>query len=288
MAQPEAGAAPDRTIIEILLRRDVAITATCLLVLVLLSWWWLWQEATRMASMSGMTAMPDMPDMDAMTMMPPDPWSGAYLVTAFLMWAIMMVAMMLPSASPMILLHARFARRSGSKGADSLLFLLSYLVLWAIFALAAALGQAALLHSGLLTGMSLALDSRQIAAVLLIAAGAYQFSPVKQSCLSHCRSPLSFLMRHWRPGRAGAVRMGLRHGLYCLGCCALLMLLLFVGGVMNLGWIALLTIIVMTEKFSPAWLRMDRFLASGLLILGFAMLALSTDIFPIASGSFLS
>lgn len=281
MAQPEPGLTQDRTILEALLRREVAVTGFCVFMLVLLAWWWVWREASGMAAMN---AMPDMPDM---VMPAPDPWSAAYLGTAFLMWTIMMVAMMLPAAAPMILLHARFSRRSGGNAADTLLFTLSYIGLWTLFALLAALGQALLLASGLITQMSLALSEQRLAALLLIAAGAYQFSTLKQACLANCRSPVGFLMRHWRPGRTGALRLGVRHGLYCLGCCAVLMLLLFVGGVMNLGWIALLTIIVAAEKFSPDWLRISQWIASGLLVLGFALFAFSFGTFPIALRTFL-
>lgn len=284
MARPDARPADDRTLLETLLHREVAVTGLCLLALVLLAWWWLLHQAVDMAAMQ---AMPDMPDMPSMVMTPPDPWSAAYLGTAFLMWAIMMIAMMLPSASPMILLHTRFSRRSGGNAADSLIFILSYVGLWALFALLAALGQALFLAGGLISQMTLALSGQRLTALLLIAAGAYQLSPLKQACLAHCRSPAGFLMRYWRPGRFGSVQLGVRHGLYCLGCCALLMLLLFVGGVMNLGWIALLTIAVAAEKFSPAWLRISRFIAFGLLIFGFALFTLSFETFPIALRNFL-
>ncbi len=201
------------------------------------------------------------------------PWSAAYLLSAFVMWALMMVAMMLPSAAPMILFYARFARRSGMRGAAAAtaVFVLSYIAIWTLFSALAALLQAALVAAGAASAMELALGDRRVAGLLLGLAGLYQLTPLKRSCLASCRSPLDFLMRQWRPGPAGALRLGLAHGLFCLGCCWALMALLFVGGVMNLAWIAALAVVVMAEKLAPARLRLRQVLGIVLILAGIAL-----------------
>ncbi|MGH6833826.1 MAG: DUF2182 domain-containing protein, partial [Methyloceanibacter sp.] len=167
-----------------------------------------------------------------------------------------MVAMMLPSASPMVLLYARVARQAERQGhtanapAAIAAFASAYLALWILFSLLATAVQWGLEHLGALSAM---MSSRValLSGGLLMAAGLYQLTPLKAACLSHCRGPAQFLAAHWRPGVRGAWRMGLAHGLYCIGCCAVLMLLLFVGGVMNLLWIAGLTLFVAIEKLAP-------------------------------------
>ncbi len=180
-----------------------------------------------MAGMAGMSAPPGWP-----------------LVAA--MWIVMMVAMMLPSAAPAILLYATVHRRSSAEAPPTLAFLLGYLACWTVFAMVAAVLQLAIAEP-----MSMAVESRAASAGLLIAAGLYQLSPLKDACLGRCRSPAQFLTRHYRPGASGAFRLGLLHGAYCVGCCWLLMALLFVGGVMNLLWIAGLTLLVAAEKLVP-------------------------------------
>jgi predicted metal-binding membrane protein len=204
------------------------------------------------------------------------PWSAAYLLAAFTMWGLMMVAMMLPSAAPMILFYARFARRSGMRRAAgaTALFVSAYLAIWALFSLLAALLQAALVGAGAASAMELALGDRRLAGLLLGLAGLYQLTPLKRACLASCRSPLDFLMRLWRPGPAGAVRLGLAHGIYCLGCCWVLMLLLFVGGVMNLAWIAGLALLVMAEKLAPARWPLSSVLGAVLILAAFALVLL--------------
>jgi predicted metal-binding membrane protein len=184
-----------------------------------------------------------------------EPWSAAYLVPAFAMWALMMVAMMLPSAVPMILLHARVARHGGGAAlpVGTVVFALAYLVLWSGFALLAALAQAALVASGAVSAMALTIGERWLAAALLVFAAAYQLSAVKRACLDKCRSPLSFVLGGFRPGPRASLRLGFAHGLYCIGCCWALMALLFVGGVMNLAWVAALGALVITEKYGPRW-----------------------------------
>jgi predicted metal-binding membrane protein len=164
-----------------------------------------------------------------------------------LMWFVMMVAMMLPSAAPMMLLYSRVrAIRSADSGiSQTWVFLLGYLAVWLLFSVAAALAQS------LLTGLAMELDNRWVKGTLLLAAGLYQLSSLKFACMRACRSPGEFLSRYWKPGWGGAVRLGLRHGVFCLGCCWLLMALLFVGGVMNLLWIVGLTLLVAAERLLP-------------------------------------
>lgn len=238
------------------------IVLACLLTLASLAWWWL--SLGGMPSSGG--TMAAMPDMAGMAMAPaPDPWSAAYLGSTFAMWAVMMVAMMLPTAAPMILLHDVFSRKNGFGAAATLTFAASYALLWTLFALLAALAQAGMVWGGLIEQASLQIGENRLIALLLAAAGLYQMSPLKRRCLAQCQSPVSFLMRNWRPGVGGALTMGLRHGLHCIGCCMFLMLLLFVGGVMNLAWIALLTGVVLAEKYLPRVLRADLVLAVVLL-----------------------
>lgn len=223
---------------------------------------WLWLATS--GDMSG----------DHMAMMTVEPWSGAYLWPAFIMWALMMVAMMLPSATPMVLLHAKLDRSpsSGHRLLHNLLFGLSYLLVWAAFSAIAAALQATLIDAGLLSAATLELGDRRLAGILLLVAAAYQLSGAKAACLDQCRSPIHFVMRYWRPGPAGALRLGVIHGLYCLGCCWALMLLLFAGGVMNLAWVAALAVIVSLEKWSPAHWRAGLIVAAALAIAGVALL----------------
>ena len=210
--------------------------------------------------------------MDAMAA---SPWSAAYLVPAWTMWALMMVAMMLPSALPMILLHARVARQGGGAAlpAGTVVFALAYVLLWSGFALLAALAQAGLMASGALSAMGLAVGDRLLAAGLLMLAAIYQVSAVKRACLDKCRSPLAFVSRGFRPEWPAALCLGLAHALYCIGCCWALMALLFVGGVMNLAWIAALGAVVIAEKYGPAWT--PRVLTSLLVIGAAAVLVLA-------------
>jgi len=171
----------------------------------------------------------------------------------FSMWAVMMVAMMTPSAAPMVFAVAHMSRSrageetpTGSSGA----FLLGYVALWTGFSLLATVAQTVLSHAKLVSSMGVS-TNHYLSAALLLTAGIYQFSPWKHACPAKCRAPLGFLLTEWRSGRRGAFIMGLRHGLYCTGCCWLLMALLFVAGTMNLAWIAALTVMVLAEKVLP-------------------------------------
>jgi predicted metal-binding membrane protein len=253
-----------------LLSRHSLIVGAALLALVLMAWAWLLSHPH--APMADMPAMPgrDMAGMEMGGMtMNADPWSFAYLATAFAMWSVMMVAMMLPSAAPMILLHARIDRSDSESRRllHSLLFVAAYVALWTGFSALAAAAQALLLHNGLLSAATLALDQRVAASALLLLAAAYELTPAKHRCLKNCQSPLIFIHRYWKAGAAGAFSLGTRHGLYCVGCCWALMLLLFAGGVMNLAWIAPLTILAAIQKVAPPRWRLHRWTAALLLLL---------------------
>jgi predicted metal-binding membrane protein len=264
----------EQTALQGILSRDRWIVGGCLAVLCGLAWLWLVHMAgTGSAAAGGQAAMSGMP----MTMSgpaPPPPGFLADLLAAFVMWFLMMVAMMLPSAAPMILLYARFARGVQAQGgalAPTFIFAGAYLVLWGLFSLAAAAAQVGLIHVGVVRAASLSLGSARLAGGLLIAAGIYQLTPLKRACLDQCRSPLSFVTRLWRPGWGGAIRLGLVHGLYCIGCCWLLMALLFVGGVMSLAWVAVLALVVLIEKVAPIGRRGAQVVGGLAIIVGLAM-----------------
>lgn len=231
------------SVIERALRRDRVLVVSCLLFVVVLSWAYLLSGAGMMQAMGDML-MP----------MSTGPWTLGWAVLVLVMWAVMMAAMMLPSAAPIILLYAAIARRSSERGepaSASAAFAFGYIAVWAAFSLAATVLQYGLEKVALMSPM-MQTTSIALAGTVLIAAGLYQWTPLKQACLRHCRSPLDFIVTYWRPGARGAFVMGLRHGAYCVGCCWLLMLLLFVGGVMNFAWIAGVALFVLIEKLVPA------------------------------------
>ena len=235
--------------LETLLRRDRVVVSAALAVLVAAAWLYLLHLVSEMSKM----AMPDMPGM-AMAMPAMHPWSWVEVGALVIMWSVMMVAMMTPSAAPMILMFAAIHRRRAAEGRPAVptaIFVLGYLVVWTAFSVAAALAQAGL-HAAALLSPAMTATSPFLAGGLLVAAGLFQWTPLKRACLATCRSPMSFLMSSWREGRGGAFLMGVRHGLYCLGCCWALMALLFVAGVMNLLWVAALAVIVLVEKVVPA------------------------------------
>jgi predicted metal-binding membrane protein len=223
-------------------RRERAFILTGLLGVTVLAWGYLLAMA---ADMEGMTAGMAAPRLAA--------WSPLDWILMLLMWAVMMVGMMLPSATPTILLFAAVRHKQSARGHDIApvpAFVAGYLAAWTGFSIAAVILQWGLERLALLTPM-MAAAGNSFGGVVLIAAGLYQLSPIKHRCLEHCRSPIEFLSRHWRPGVAGAVGMGLEHGAYCVGCCWVLMALLFVGGVMNLLWVAAITGFVLVEKVAP-------------------------------------
>lgn len=220
------------------------MTVAALGAIVALAWLYLFLAAADMRlSMAGMDR--------AMTMPP----KGAIdLLLLLAMWWVMMVGMMLPSAAPMILTFASVNRNRRARGQSyvpTALFTAGYLLVWGGFSVAATLAQWALERAALLSAMDMTIDSRVLGGCLFLAAGLYQFTPFKQACLRFCWSPLDFVANHWRDGPGGALRMGVTHGLYCLGCCWVLMFLLFVGGVMNLLWVAALSAMVLIEKLVP-------------------------------------
>jgi predicted metal-binding membrane protein len=196
----------------------------------------------------------------------PPAGSMAFLVLLFVMWWSMMMAMMLPTAATAILGFGAIARKNPAAGPLPV-FAAGYAAMWSAFSAAAVALQDLTRTVVPLTGM-MAVISHGIGASLLIAAGLYQFTPLKGACLRHCQSPFFWLAHHWRNGAAGAFRMGLAHGLYCIGCCWVLMLLLFYGGVMELGWIVGLALYVGAEKLAPAALRLDRIAGTALVLWG--------------------
>ena len=246
---------------EAVLRRQRLFLALVLLLVTLLSWLWIAAMARDMyGSMRGFAAW----------MMTPA-WDATHLLLLWAMWAVMMTAMMLPSASPTLLLYLRAARVQEERSQAALrVYALAggYLSVWAVFSVAATLLQRVLATREILSPMMEPVSAIPAAALLLIA-GAYQLSPLKRACLRTCRSPLSFLMRRWQPGWTGAYRMGVEHGAWCLGCCWALMLLLFAGGVMNLAVIAALTAWVLIEKLLPLGEHSARL--SGVLLIGAAI-----------------
>lgn len=208
-----------------------------------LAWIYLWRDA------ADMQAMPMAGAMSAAQV-----WTAGWLVSTFLMWAVMMAAMMLPSAAPAILLHnAMTGRRSGKRFSHpaTLVFTAGYLAVWTLFSLLVTFAQAGLQASFLVSPMMVS-ESNYLSGFLLIAAGIYQWTPLKDACLKSCQNPLQFFLFHWRPGLAGAFGMGVNHGVLCTGCCWALMLLLFVAGVMNILWIVVLTGFVLVEKLLPS------------------------------------
>jgi predicted metal-binding membrane protein len=208
-------------------------------------------------------------------MMQPAQWTPAHAFLVFLMWWVMMIAMMIPSAAPMVLLHAAIGRKQAKSGrplAATAVFALGYLALWAGFSLIATLAQWGLETIGVATGM-MEIASPKIAGLVLVLAGLYQFTPLKHACLRHCQSPIGFIAHHWRPGAGGAWRMGLEHGTFCLGCCWFLMALLFVGGIMNLIWIAGIALYVGIEKFAAGRRWVTTVMGAALTLAGFCAMA---------------
>jgi predicted metal-binding membrane protein len=247
-----------------LLRRQRALIVTALAAITALAWLYLLLAAADMTTaMAGMDRAMAMP-----------PRGATELLLLFAMWWVMMVGMMLPSVTPMILTFATVNRNRRARGqpyVPSALFAAGYLLAWGGFSLVATVAQAALERAALLSPMDMTTHSRLLGGLLFLAAGLYQFTPLKIACLSLCRSPLDFVINHWRDGPGGALRMGMSHGLHCLGCCWILMLLLFVGGVMNLLWVAFLAVVVLAEKLSagpwPARLGGGLLIAYGVWLL---------------------
>ena len=252
------------------LRHDRAVVLGSLGVVILLAWGYLLLGAGVEMAMMDMGG-------GQMMAMPPQ-WKLGYGLVVFAMWAVMMVAMMLPSAAPVTLLVAAVARKraaaGGRPGMPTALFVSGYLAVWVGFAAAATLLQWRLDAAGLMSE-TMALASMVAAGAMLIAAGIYQWTPLKQACLRHCRSPFEFLMFHWRDSAAGALASGVRHGLFCFGCCWMLMALLFVGGIMNIAWIAGIALLVLIEKVLPWGGWMGRATGAAMVVWGAATLTIA-------------
>ena len=199
-------------------------------------------------------------------------WSASNVAAIYTMWAVMMAAMMLPSALPVVLAFVRLSLGQGDSGRASA-FVAAYLLTWAAFS-AVSTALQWLLQSLHWVDPTIASRSPTLDVVLLLVAGVYQFSPLKRVCLARCRTPLGFLIGDWRPGVAGAFAMGVRHGLFCLGCCWALMALLFVGGAMNIAWVAALALAVAIEKTAPGGERLAGVLGGVLIVAGLLKLIL--------------
>jgi predicted metal-binding membrane protein len=239
---------PPALSIEAVIRRDRLIIGLGLLGITGVAWAYMVHEARAMGS-TGVCHCA------GMKMSGPDlqPWSPLQLIPLFLMWTEMMVAMMIPSAAPLLLTFAsvnRKRREQQQPFVSTGIFLLGYLLVWTAFSALAALAQWALHSLSLLSPMMVS-SSSVLGVMLLIGAGLFQWSPLKQSCLIQCASPLAFLMKDWREGKGGALVMGVKHGVYCAGCCWLLMGLLFVAGVMNMWWVGVISVFVLLEKALP-------------------------------------
>ncbi len=192
--------------------------------------------------------------------------AGPYLAATTLMWVVMMVAMMVPAVLPMARAVDR-AGRASQEGAHPLRFALGYLGVWSLFGVLAALLQWALHRSGLLFGANLSLIPA-LGGAVLVTAGVYQLTPLKDACLRHCRSPLTFVLEHWKPGGVGALQMGAQHGAYCVGCCWMLMLLMFAGGAMSVLWMAAISVFILLERIVPEGPWVTRMPGLALVALG--------------------
>ena len=245
--------------LEAILRRDRGIVLASLVAVTGLAWAYL---AVMAADMGGVS-------IDGMAVARVKPWTAVDFAAMLVMWAVMMIGMMAPSATPMILLYAAVTRKQRAQGhalAPTGAFVAGYVIAWTAFSLAATGLQWALAGAALLSPM-LVSASPYVSGLLLVGAGVYQWTPLKHACLENCRSPIAFLSRSWRRGVGGALRMGVHHGAYCVGCCWVLMGLLFVGGVMNLLWVAAIAAFVLIEKLAPFGHATAR-VAGAILVLG--------------------
>jgi len=255
--------------------RDNPLIFTALAGVVAPAWSYLYYLALDMPSMD-MSAM-NMRGMEMEAIASIRAWCAIDFSLMFLMWAVMMVGMMVPTAMPVTLIYAAVARKAAGQGspvAPSFVFIAGYVAAWTPFSLGATVAQWGLDQATLLSPMMVS-TSPVLGAALLIGAGVYQLTPYKSACLENCRAPAEFIASHWRPGAPGAFRMGLEHGLYCLGCCWLLMGLLFFGGVMNLLWIAGITLFVLLEKLLPVAFLGGRLAGLAMMLAGGVSLAIT-------------
>jgi predicted metal-binding membrane protein len=259
--------------LEIILRRDRIIVAAALAALTALAWTYVLLPAADMdmggLEMTGFRMVPA-----GIGIMAPAlaPWQAFEFVYVFAMWAVMMVGMMTPSAAPMILFYARVGRQASAHGkpfAATGWFATGYLLTWVGFALVATLAQWGLDRTALID-LKMASASQVFGGIVLIAAGVYQWMPLKDICLAQRQSPLLFIQRQggFRHDPSGSLLLGLRHGAYCVGCCWVLMVLLFVGGVMNVLWIATISTFVLIEKIAPVGRLISRIAGAGFVAAG--------------------
>lgn len=261
-----------------LLKREQIVVGMALMTIALLAWIYVLALAAGMNAATASTAGMDMQAMPGMAMMEPQfrPWTPALFAFMFSMWTVMMVGMMLPSAAPMILIYTQVARQATTLGKTFVSagwFTAGYLLVWIAFSFVATSAQWAFERAALLSPAMVS-ASPVFGGIVLIAAGLYQFAPVKDVCLARCRAPLSFVQQHggFKGDVYGAVRLGALHGLYCVGCCWVLMALLFVGGVMNILWIAGLMIFVLLEKVLPGGRYLTRLAGVAMTVAGIGML----------------
>lgn len=256
---------------ETILRRDRIIVVSALAIIAALSWAYTLSLASDMQNNMDLTMEMARPQVQT--------WGTADFALAFVMWWVMMVAMMTPSAAPMILVFAAVNRRRQNQQVPYVptsVFLVGYLLVWAAFSVVASVAQWGLHAVALLSPMMVSTSSPVLGGILLLIAGIYQWTPLKHACLSKCRSPLGFVLNEWREGKWGAFLMGIKHGGYCTGCCWSLMTLLFVAGAMNLLWVAAIGGVVLLEKLVPAGQRMGQaagvlMVAGGVVLLGLAL-----------------
>ena len=261
---------PEQTIsVRSLPMRERVVILSILGIVSLLSWVYLIDMAFTMDRMMLTGSIMQMPV-----------WTPSYFVAMLLMWIVMMIGMMIPTAIPMVLVFAAVARKAAEQDATHVstsAFVLGYVLIWSFFSVAATLAQWGLDEAALLSPMMVS-NSPVFGAGLLTVAGVYQFTPLKTACLKHCRSPAHFISQSWKPEALGAFRMGLEHSAFCLGCCWILMGLLFFGGVMSLMWIGGITLFVLLEKVIPHGIAGGRLVGvgmtlSGLILLGFQLMS---------------
>jgi len=255
------------TPLEAVLRRDRVVVLAGLASLTLVAWGYVVYLGWKMRTMGAMDMAP------AMAMPQAQSWSAVELLLLFVMWAVMMVAMMVPSVAPLIMMFARAHRQRDVHRVvgSAAILLLGYLLVWSGFSALAALAQWRL-HSAALLSPMMASTSPIFGGVLLISAGVFQFTPLKRACLAHCRSPMGFLLSEWHGGQWGTLAVGLKHGVRCVGCCWALMGLLFVAGVMNLLWVAAIAVFVLLERTVPMGAMLGRVTGAALVVAGIALL----------------
>lgn len=247
--------------LEKILKKDKIIIISGIVVITIFSWAYLFYLAYEMQSMN-MTDELAIPQISK--------WNPIEFFLMFIMWFVMMIGMMIPSASPMILVFATVNRKRKEKDqpyVPTFIFMLGYLSIWGLFSLFATVAQYYFVKYDFL-GHSMKSSNHFFGGIILFAAGIFQWTPLKNVCLNHCRSPLEFIMNKWREGYKGAYLMGLNHGTFCLGCCWVLMLILFVTGVMNLLWVAIIAIFVLLEKVSKHGFLIGRILGLLLILYG--------------------